>query len=123
MKYQQLAKEMTQNGRHHYKQVWRDENAAVYEQYGMSGLFLGHEVIVIKKQSPTHIFGKDYPAKELYPCSEGWGTFAWSVDRDRDKAVVRAKELSERCQKGEFKGRFCGLDRSRERHLEGGALS
>lgn len=105
MKYQPLEKELTQNGGHHYTQIWRDENAAVYEQRGTSGKLLGHEVIVVKKAPPQAMFGREYPARELYPSSEDWGRFAWTV-KDRDDALERARKVSSRCTKGEFEGRL-----------------
>jgi len=51
-------------------QVWRDEYTAIYEYLG------GYEVIVIIKAPAEQKFGEDYPARELYPGDEDWGTLA-----------------------------------------------
>jgi hypothetical protein len=76
MKYKPLPIDITQNGGHHYHQVWRDENCAVYEQRGHYNQLLGYEAIRIKRQEAQVMFGKHYEAKELYPNSEDWGRFA-----------------------------------------------
>ena len=95
MNYEPLPLEITQNGRHHYRQVWRDDYAAVYEQRNALGAFLGYEAIVIKRQEQCRVFGRHYPAKELYPCSEDWGKLAISTS-DLDRAMDAAREFSRR---------------------------
>jgi hypothetical protein len=100
MNYEPLPIEITQNGGHHYRQVWRDDYAAVYEQRNPFGAFLGYEAIAIKREEPCHAFGKDYPARELYPCSEDWGKLAISVS-DLDRAMDSAKEYSERAKQSQ----------------------
>ncbi len=65
MNYELLPIEITQNGGHHYSQVWRDDHAAVDEQRNAFGAFLGYEAIAIKRAAPCHAFGRDYPAREL----------------------------------------------------------
>jgi len=100
MNYEPLPIEITQNGGHHYRQVWRDVYAAVYEQQNAFGAFLGYEAIAIKRAGPCHAFGKDYPARELYPCNEDWGKLAISVS-DLDRAMDAAKEFSHRAKKRE----------------------
>jgi hypothetical protein len=97
MKYRKLPIDITQNGGHHYKQVWRDEHAAVYEQYGAFGQFIGYEAIAVKKTEAGNIMGRDYPARETYPNSEDWGTYAISVS-DLDRAMEAAKAFSKRQQ-------------------------
>ena len=100
-KYQKLPLELTQNGGHRYVQVWRDDHAPVYEQHNAIRL-IGYEAITIKKQEAKSVFGKDYPAKELYPCSEDWGTLAFTTN-SLEKAIGYAQSLSKRvetaCQK------------------------
>jgi hypothetical protein len=96
MSYARLPIEITQNGGHHYRQIWRDEHAAIYEQRNAFGAFLGYEAIAIKRAEPCHAFGKDYPARELYPCSEDWGALAIStvdLERARDGAQEYSKRL------------------------------
>jgi hypothetical protein len=78
--YEQLPVEIIQNGGHRYKQAWRDSDYAIYMQYGHYGQLLGFEVIQIKRQKAKHLFGRDYPPKELYPTSEDWGTFGKTVN-------------------------------------------
>jgi hypothetical protein len=95
MSYEPLPIEITQNGGHHYRQIWRDDHAAVYEQRNAFGAFLGYEAIAIKRQEACRAFGRPYPAKELYPCSEDWGKLAVSVS-DLDRAMDAASEFSRR---------------------------
>jgi hypothetical protein len=45
MSYEPLPIEITQNGSHHYRQLWRDDHAAVYQQRNAFGAFLGYEAI------------------------------------------------------------------------------
>jgi len=91
MKYLPLAIEITQNGGHHYHQVWRDEHAAVYEQRGHYNQLLGYEAILIKRQEAQKVFGKWYEAKELYPVAEDWGKIA--VTRRTLESAKEAAEL------------------------------
>ena len=100
MNYETLPIEVTQNGGHHYRQVWRDDYAAVYEQRNAFGAFLGYEVIAIKRAGLCHAFGKDYPPRELYPCNEDWGKLAISVS-DLDRAMNAAKEFSTRAKQSQ----------------------
>jgi len=97
-KYQPLAIQITQNGGHDYRQVWRDDYAAVYEQRNAFGAFLGYEAIAIKRQEACRVFGRQYPAKEIYPCSEDWGKLAISVS-DLDRAMDAARAFSKRREK------------------------
>jgi hypothetical protein len=90
MSYAPLPTEITQN-----RQVWRSEYAAVYEQRNAFGAFLGYEAIAIKRAEPCHAFGKDYPAREIYPCAEDWGTLAISTS-DLHRAMDAAKHFSKR---------------------------
>ena len=95
--YEPLPIKITQNGGHHYRQVWRDENAAVYEQRNGFGAFIGYEAIAIKRADPCHVFGKDYPAREIYPWAEDWGRLAISTS-DLDRAMDSAKHFSQRAK-------------------------
>jgi hypothetical protein len=113
MSYEPLPLEITQNGGHHYHQKWRDDYAAVYEQRNAFGAFLGYEAIAIKRQEPCRVFGRRYPAKELYPCSEDWGKLAISTS-DLDRAMDAAKEYSKRAKQS-LKTRQKGADSSRIR--------
>jgi len=97
MSYEPLPIEVTQNGGHHYRQKWRDDYAAVYEQRNPFGAFLGYEAIAIKRQEADCVFGRQYPAKEIYPCSEDWGKLAISTS-DLDRAMGAAREYSKRAK-------------------------
>lgn len=119
MHYEPLPIEITQNGGHHYRQIWRDEHAAVYEQRNAFGAFIGYEAIAIKRQKPCRVFGKLYPAREIYPCSEDWGKLAISTS-DLNRAMDAARDYSKR--QG-LKARQKGADRSRigqGRRVKGG---
>ena len=54
MNYEPLPIEITQNGGHHYRQKWRDDYAAVYEQQNPFGAFLGYEAIAITGTGLRH---------------------------------------------------------------------
>src|SRR6516165_11354456 len=112
MNYEPLPLEITQNGGHHYSQIWRDDYAAVYEQRNPFGAFLGYEVIAIKRQEACRVFGRQYPAKEIYPCSEDWGKLAISVS-DLDRAKDAAREFSKRREKRLLETPQKGADSSR----------
>ena len=114
MNYEPLPLEITQNGGHHYCQVWRDDYAAVYEQRNPFGAFVGYEAIAIKRQEPCRVFGRHYPAKELYPCSEDWGKLAISTS-DLDRAMAGAREYSKRAEQN-LKTRQKAADNSRIHH-------
>ena len=111
MNYKPLAIEITQNGGHHYRQIWRDDHAAIYEQRNAFGAFIGYEAIAIKRQEASRVFGRQYPAKEIYPCSEDWGKLAISTS-DLDRAMDAAREYSKRAKEG-LKARQKGADSCR----------
>ena len=92
---QPLAIDIVQNGGHHYRQVWRDEHAAVYEQKGDRRIVIGYEAITIKKRPEEMKFGKVCPARELYPCAEDWGKIA-VTRRTLESAIEAAKLFSTR---------------------------
>lgn len=113
MNHAPLPIEITQNGGHHYRQVWRDEHAAIYEQRNAFGAFLGYEAIAVKRAEPCHAFGKDYQARELYPSAEDWGTLAISTS-DMDRARDAAQHFSNRRQKTQQDGSKGALRRQQE---------
>lgn len=104
MNYEALRRDFTGNGNHRYHQIWRDDHAAVYEQFNPADRLLGYEVIVIRRQTAQERFGKQLPAKELYPSSEEWGQYAWTLG-NKSSALDLGQSLSQQCQKGGFKGR------------------
>ena len=95
MKYQPLAIDIVQNSGHHFRQVWRNEDAAVYEQKGDRRIVIGYEAITIKKRPEEMKFGKLCPARELYPCAEDWGKIA-VTRRALESAIEAAKLFSTR---------------------------
>ena len=80
---------------HELKQVWRDNTHAVYQHFGSHGQFIGWEAILIKVAPAARIFGKDYPAREVYPSNEGFGRYALSVGAqyDLEYVILKAKTL------------------------------
>jgi len=117
--YEPLPIKITQNGGHHYRQVWRDDYAAVYEQRNGFGAFLGYEAIAIKRADPCHVFGKDYPSRELYPCSEDWGRLAISTS-DLNRAMEAAKHCSQRARQSR-KARQNGSKRALRQQQKAGS--
>jgi hypothetical protein len=47
-------------------------------------------VIRIKKIKPANVFGKEFPAREVYPSSAEFGSMGWSVTSEKE-----ARELYE----------------------------
>jgi len=80
---------------HKCQQVWRDNTHAVYQHFGSHGQFIGWEAILITVAPAARIFGKDYPAREVYPSNEGFGRYALSVGAqyDLEYVILKAKTL------------------------------
>jgi hypothetical protein len=78
---------------HFYKQVWRDERAAVYEYRNKRGAVCGYEAIRIRIRPERILFGVAREARELYPADSQWGKLA--VTRpDLESALERARQFS-----------------------------
>lgn len=60
------------------RQIRREGVAAIYAQHQESGRVQGYEVIRIREGKEWSAFGKTYPAAEIYPSSEQWGTYGWT---------------------------------------------
>jgi hypothetical protein len=89
-----------------YKQVLREKNIAIYEQWLKSqfvasrmktdppegDIFIGYEVVKIKKRRAEIMFGKEIPAREAYPGSEQWGIHGWTC-KDWQSAKNKFAEL------------------------------
>ena len=99
---QKLPKEITKTGFFH-KQIDRKGKFALYEKVLIDvacsakgeldkNLTIGYEVIIIRKQKAHERFGTQFPAKELYPSSETWGTYGWTFIQYLD-ACNKFKEL------------------------------
>jgi hypothetical protein len=80
---------------HKCQQVWRDNTHSVYQHFGSHGQFIGWEAILIKVAPAARLFGKDYPAREVYPSNEGFGRYALSVGAqyDLEYVILKAKTL------------------------------
>jgi hypothetical protein len=75
-----------------YKQIWRDEDVAVYEYDSRGGSF---EVVTILVEPERVKFGKLYPKHEVYPTTTQWGTSGWSFGpKDREIALSVAESLT-----------------------------
>jgi len=88
-----------------YRQNIRKGKYAIYEQIlkrvdcPMPGepkknVLIAYEVIQIKRQKATEFFGRSYPAKEIYPCSNDWQTYAWTFKELRS-ALDKFKTLTQ----------------------------
>ena len=81
-----LAKEIKKDG-FNYTQMLRGNKYALYVQ--MLGVTIaGHEVFKITEKGNTTAFGRVFPACEVFPRSERFGTDAWSVGRNSKKAIA-----------------------------------
>lgn len=81
---QKLAKEF-KKWNFNFIQIERKGKYAIYEKFIIApphpakgdeeSPSIGFEVVVIQKQKEHERFGQTFPAKELYPSSEAWGTY------------------------------------------------
>ncbi|GEM_PF-6092091 len=74
---------------YHLNQIFRDNNTAIYKQSDDERAY-GFEVFEIKTAKEGMVFNKLQPAREVYPSSEQFGQFAFSVN-----TIVRAEETIE----------------------------
>jgi len=73
--------------------VVRSEKVALYEQVDDEGSIVGHELFLVKILQEGEVFGIMMPERESYPSTENFGITAWSVGRDRDRAILKYAEL------------------------------
>ena len=78
-----------------YKQLERADTAAAYEVYGAHDSLIGYELIVVKIKPAEHLFGQDYPEREVYPSNEEWGQKAWSYPVNEQNIHGRLIKLIE----------------------------
>jgi len=94
-----------------YRQNIRKGKYAIYEQIlkrvdcPMPGepkknVLIAYEVIRIKRQKAQEIFGKSYPAKEIYPKSSDWELYGWTF-KDRRSALSKFKDLTRASDSGQ----------------------
>jgi len=78
-----------------YRQIAREGNAAIYEQHwtGCAKPSVCYEVIRIRRREGFQIAGRFVEAAELYPRSEAWGTYGFTLT-DRDAAFAKLSELA-----------------------------
>jgi len=86
-----------------FVQLERKGKYAIYEKYLIAPPepakedekipSIGFEVIVAQKQKEHERFGQTFPAKELYPSSETWGTYGFTFCTLKG-AYKKFKELS-----------------------------
>lgn len=87
-----LDEEISLNG-FVYRQVRRTKKKALYAQYNEGGMLLAHELIIIETLPAGVVFEKEYPEREHYPSNEQVGKLAWSITRDKDKAMEMFKDF------------------------------
>jgi len=65
----------------------RYKNLCLYERSDEN-----YEVFIVKTQEATEMFGKNYPAKEVYPNNEDFGYSAWCY-HDKKEAEKKFQRL------------------------------
>jgi hypothetical protein len=64
-------------------QLYRSGQFALYEARNDRGVLTSFEVIKIRVKPAQTLFGRDYPAREVYPSSaknnRDWGSQAWTL--------------------------------------------
>jgi hypothetical protein len=82
-----LETEFRKNG-YHYKQITRNDKAAVYSQDDT-----WYEVIKIKVHGEREFAGRIIEAGESYPSAERWGTLGWTYGTLKD-AMTKYEQIS-----------------------------
>lgn len=77
MKYVPLVTQFKSKG-WTFRQVQREKDFAIFHREGPVGTEPHLEVIIVGKQGPREQFGQVFPAKEVYPGDEKWGTEGWT---------------------------------------------
>jgi hypothetical protein len=91
--YEPIAVAFTLGG-FDYRQIEREGDWAVYEQRWRDSKNVCYEVIRIRlEEATTFPSGRSYPAREVYPPSEAWGTDGFTLT-DKDAAFKKLKQLS-----------------------------
>ena len=76
--YEPLARKFRAGG-FDYNQIARERHFAIYEQRWQDGGNVCYEVVRIQRCEAQTLFGRQYPAREVYPSSEHWGQQGWTV--------------------------------------------
>jgi len=92
--YKRLPKEFRRGG-FNYRQIARENDAAVYEQRCLGCLYpaVCFEVIRVKRRQGFEINGRFIEAAEVYPSSEVWGADGFTFT-NRDESWAKLGEIS-----------------------------
>jgi hypothetical protein len=92
--YKPLPKGFRKDG-FNYRQIIRDNNAAIYEQTwnGCLEPSISYEVIHIRKREGFEINGRYVEPGEVYPNSEAWGVDGFTLT-DKDAAFAKLRQLA-----------------------------
>jgi hypothetical protein len=92
MSIKKLETEFTLNadkrGDNVFKQVKRNDFAAIYQRFDMEGKPLEFEVFAVKKAGGVAVFGRYYEPYEAYPGAGAFGRTAWSTN-----TIQRAQQI------------------------------
>jgi hypothetical protein len=90
-----LPTEFRADGGFCYRQIGREGNAAIYEQFwaGCSEPSVCYEVVRIRRRDGFEIVGKFIGPHEVYPNSETWGVDGFTLT-DKDAAFAKLKEVT-----------------------------
>ena len=82
-------------GGFNYRQIMRDNNAAIYEQAwdGCPNPSISYEVIRIRRREGFQINGRYVEPAEVYPNSEAWGVDGFTLT-DKDAAFAKLRQLA-----------------------------
>ncbi len=92
--YKPLSKEFRRDG-FDFRQIAREENAAVYEQRwtGCTEPSVSYEVVRLRCRDGFQIGTRFVEPAETYPNSEAWGVDGFTLT-DKDAAFAKLRELA-----------------------------
>ena len=93
MKYEKIRTKFKKYGDTHM-QVYRDGDWAIYECVSPTNR-VRYEVVIIKRRDACNVYGRLYPPMEVYPASEQWGAYGWTILGTEDDAVAFLKKKRE----------------------------
>jgi len=76
-----------------YREIAREGEAAIYEQTWRGSSKIAYEVIRIRRHDGYTIAGKHIEPAEIYPSSEQWGMYGFTL-ADKDTAFAKFRSLS-----------------------------
>ena len=97
--YKPLPKEFRHDG-FKYRQIAREQDAAIYEQTwtGCLNPSVCYEVIRIRRREGFQIGARFVEPAEVYPKSEAWGLDGWTV-LNKEAAFLKLREIINAPQK------------------------